>query len=207
MIPLPPTTRIYLACGATDMRKGFDGLAVLVQQVLEKSPHSGALFAFRGKRGDLVKLLWYDGQGLCLFSKLMDRGRFIWPITKAGKVGLEQLESAMAKALAYGRKRWDALTRYIDDGIVEIDNNIAERAIRAIAIGRKNWLFAGSKAGGERAAAIYSVIETAKLNGVEPQAYIADVIEKIASGWTASRWDELMPSNWTAQTTPASMAA
>src|SRR3546814_14277131 len=57
MIPLPPTTRIYLACGATDMRKGFDGLAVLVQQVLEKSPHSGALFAFRGKRGDLVKLL------------------------------------------------------------------------------------------------------------------------------------------------------
>jgi hypothetical protein len=74
MIPLPPTTRIYLACGATDMRKGLDGLAVLVQQVLETSPHSGALFAFRGKRGDLVKQLWYDGQGLCLFSKRMDRG-------------------------------------------------------------------------------------------------------------------------------------
>ena len=113
----------------------------------------------------------------------------------------------MAKALAYGRKRWDALTRYIDDGIAEIDNNIAERAIRAIAIGRKNWLFAGSKAGGERAAATYSVIETAKLNGVEPQAYIADVIEKIASGWPASRWDELMPWNWTAQSAPVSMAA
>ena len=113
----------------------------------------------------------------------------------------------MAKALAYGRKRWDALTRYIDNGIAEIDNNIAERAIRAIAIGRKNWLFAGSKAGGERAAAIYSVIETAKLNGVEPQAYIADVIEKIASGWPASRWDELMPWNWTAQTAPVCMAA
>ena len=68
----PPSTRIYLACGATDMRKGFDGLAVLVQQVLEQSPHSGALFAFRGKRGDLIKLLWYDGQGMCLFSKRMD---------------------------------------------------------------------------------------------------------------------------------------
>jgi transposase len=116
-------------------------------------------------------------------------------------------KSAMAKALAYGRKRWDALTRYIDEGIAEIDNNIAERAIRAIAIGRKNWLFAGSKAGGERAAAIYSVIETAKLNGVEPQTYIADVIEKIASGWPASRWDELMPWNWTAQSAPVSMAA
>src|SRR3546814_18152654 len=62
----------------------------------------------------------------------------------------------MAKALLYGRKRWDALTRYLDEGIAEIDNNIAERAIRSIAIGRKNWLFAGSKAGGERAAAIYS---------------------------------------------------
>lgn len=67
-------TRVWLACGATDMRKGFDGLAVLVQQVLRQDPHSGALFAFRGKRGDLVKLLWYDGQGLCLFSKRMDRG-------------------------------------------------------------------------------------------------------------------------------------
>lgn len=69
MIPPSPSTRIYLACGATDMRKGFNGLAVLAQQVLHKNPHSGALFAFRGKRGDLVKLLWYDGQGMCLFVR------------------------------------------------------------------------------------------------------------------------------------------
>ena len=74
-------------------------------------------------------------------------------------------------------------------------------------IGRKNWLFAGSIAGGERAAAINSVIETAKLNGIEPQAYIADVIEKIASGWPASRWDELMPWSWTANVAPTTMAA
>ena len=66
-------TRVFLACGVTDMRKGFDGLAVLVQQVLSQNPHSGALFAFRGKRGHLVKLLWFDGQGLCLFSKRLDR--------------------------------------------------------------------------------------------------------------------------------------
>jgi transposase len=104
----------------------------------------------------------------------------------------------MAKALAYGRKRWDALSRFLDAGVAEIDNNIAERAMRSVAVGRKNWLFAGSKAGGERAAAIYSVIETCKLNGIEPQAYIADVIEKIASDWPASRWDELMPWNWAA---------
>ena len=95
MIPLPTSTRIYLACGGTDMRKGFDGLAVLVQQALEQSPHSGALFAFRGKRGDLVKLLWYDGQGLCLFAKRMERGRFVWPSTKTGSVSMTPAQLSM----------------------------------------------------------------------------------------------------------------
>jgi transposase len=101
MIPLPPLTRIFLACGATDIRKGFDGLAVLVQQALEQSPHSGALFALRGKRGDLVKLLWYDGQGLCLFSKRMDRGRFIWPstATSGGQVNRRGLVFLAATSL------------------------------------------------------------------------------------------------------------
>ena len=89
------STRIWLACGATDMRKGFDGLAVLVQQVLKEDPHSGAVFAFRGKRGDLVKLLWYDGQGLCLFSKRMDRGRFVWPVTATGAVTLSPAQLSM----------------------------------------------------------------------------------------------------------------
>jgi transposase len=95
MIPLPPSTRIFLACGATDMRKGFDGLAVMTQQVLEQSPHSGALFVFRGKRGYLVKLLWYDGQGMCLFSKRMDRGRFVWPSTKMGSVVMTAAQLSM----------------------------------------------------------------------------------------------------------------
>lgn len=90
-----PPTRIFLACGATDMRKGFDGLAVLVQQQLQVSPHSGAIFAFRGRRGDLVKLLWYDGQGLCLFSKRMDRGRFVWPVTATGTVSLTPAQLSM----------------------------------------------------------------------------------------------------------------
>ena len=78
----------------------------------------------------------------------------------------------------------------------EIDNNVAERALRGVAVGRRNWLFAGSRAGGERAAAIYTVIQTCKANGVDPQAYIADVIARIADNWPASRWDELMPWNW-----------
>lgn len=76
-----------------------------------------------------------------------------------------------------------------------------------IALGRKNWLFAGSKAGGDRAAAIYSVIESAKLNGLEPQAYIADVIARIAGNWPATRWDELMPWNWRINQQPIAAAA
>jgi transposase len=105
-------------------------------------------------------------------------------------------KSDMAKAIAYGTKRWPALTRFLDDGRLEIDNNIAERALRGVAIGRRNWLFAGSHVGGERAAAIYTVIQTCKANGVEPQAYIADIIGRIADDWPASRWDELLPWNW-----------
>ena len=116
-------------------------------------------------------------------------------------------KSVMAVAIAYGTKRWTALTRFSDDGHLEIDNNIAERSLRSNAIGRKNWLFAGSKVGGERAAAIYTVIETCKMNGVEPQAYIADVIAKIAADWPAARWDELMPWNWKASEERARLAA
>ena len=96
-------------------------------------------------------------------------------------------KSGLAIALHYALKRWQALTRYLDDGRLEIDNLIAERAIRGIAIGRRNWLFAGSKAGGERAAAIYSIIETCKLNSVEPFAYITDVMQRITAGCTGAR--------------------
>jgi transposase len=79
MIPIPVGTQVWLAAGYTDMRKGFDGLAMRVQEVLKRDPHCGHLFVFRGKRGDLIKLLWHDGQGMCLFAKRLERGRFIWP--------------------------------------------------------------------------------------------------------------------------------
>jgi transposase len=81
MIPVPAGTRVWLAAGFTDMRKGFDGLAVCVQEVMKNDPHSGHVFVFRGKRGDLIKLIWHDGQGMCLFAKRLERGRFIWPST------------------------------------------------------------------------------------------------------------------------------
>jgi transposase len=83
MIGLAAETRVWLASGATDMRRGFDGLALLVQETLKRDSHCGHLFVFRGKRGGLVKVLWRDGQGMCLFAKRLDRGRFVWPGRKA----------------------------------------------------------------------------------------------------------------------------
>jgi transposase len=81
MIGLPSETRVWLASGATDMRRGFDGLALLVQEVLKCDPHCGHLFVFRGKRGGLLKILWHDGQ-MCLLAKRLERGRFVWPRTE-----------------------------------------------------------------------------------------------------------------------------
>lgn len=92
MIPVPAGTRVWLATGHTDMRKGFDGLAMRIQQVLKHDPHCGHLFVFRGKRGDLVKLLWHDGQGLCLFAKRLERGRFIWPSASGESVTISSAQ-------------------------------------------------------------------------------------------------------------------
>ena len=86
MIPVPSGARVWLATGHTDMRKGFDGLALLVQETLKRDPHGGHLFVFRGRRGGLIKVLWHDGQGMCLFAKRLERGRFIWPSPADGVV-------------------------------------------------------------------------------------------------------------------------
>jgi hypothetical protein len=102
----------------------------------------------------------------------------------------------VAKAMDYMLKRWDAFARFLDDGKICLSNNAAERALRGIALGRKSWLFAGSDRGGERAAAMYSLIVTAKMNDVDPQAWLADVLARIADH-PAQKLDELLPWNWT----------
>ncbi|MBK8209246.1 MAG: IS66 family insertion sequence element accessory protein TnpB [Rhodospirillales bacterium] len=94
MIPHPAGTRVWLATGHTDMRRGFDGLALLVQQALKRDPHAGDLYVFRGRRGDLVKILWHDGQGLCLFAKRLDRGRFLWPSAADGALTISPAQLA-----------------------------------------------------------------------------------------------------------------
>lgn len=95
MIGLPAGTKVWLACGVTDMRKGFDGLAALVQLNLHEDPFSGQLFVFRGRRGDRVKILWWDGDGLCLFAKRLERGRFVWPRASDGTVHLTRAQLSM----------------------------------------------------------------------------------------------------------------
>ena len=86
MIALPAKTRIWIAAGVTDLRRGFTGLSALVQTKLEQSPFSGHVFVFRGRRGGLIKVLWHDGQGMCLFAKRLERGSFIWPSPADGMV-------------------------------------------------------------------------------------------------------------------------
>ena len=88
MIPVPSGVRVWLATGHTDMRKGFHGISLAVQEVLRRDPLSGHLFVFRGRRGDLLKVIWHDGQGACLFSKRLERGRFIWPTPVNGVVSI-----------------------------------------------------------------------------------------------------------------------
>ena len=88
-------TRIWLASGITDMRRGMDGLSGLVQSALAENPFSGHIFVFRGKRGDQIKLLWWDGDGLCLLAKRLERGRFIWPKAESGSVSLTPAQLSM----------------------------------------------------------------------------------------------------------------
>src|SRR5216110_2210921 len=112
----------------------------------------------------------------------------------------------VAKAMDYLLKRWSAFTRFLDDGRICLSNNAAERALRGIALGRKSWLFAGSDRGGQRAAVMYSLIVTAKLNDVDPQAWLADVLARIA-GHSVHRIDELLPWNWRPRSVAHNQAA
>jgi len=179
------------ACWAHVRRKFFDehakNASPIARQALDRI---GALYAIedeaRGQPPDQRRRIRQEKS-----RPLLDE-LHAW--LSATKLKLSQ-KSDLAAAIRYTLTRWTSLVRYRDDGRLEIDNNAAERAIRPLALGRKNYLFAGSDAGGERAAAIYSLIETAKLNGRDPEAYLRDVITRIADH-PMKQIAELLPSNW-----------
>ena len=95
MIPVPSNTRVWLAAGVTDMRRGFNTLAAQAEKVLAEDPYSGHLFVFRGRRGDLLKIIWWDAQGACLFSERLEKGRFVWPAAKDGKISITPAQLSM----------------------------------------------------------------------------------------------------------------
>ena len=143
----------------------------------------------------------------CAVSRLRIGSRrgaaFSKPIVDALHAWLEaQLplpgRSTLAEAIRYALSRWEGLTRFLHDGRIELDTNPVERAIRPVALGRKNHLFAGSDGGGERWAMLCSLIETCKLNDVEPYAYLRDVLTRMVDGHPINRLDELLPWAWKA---------
>jgi transposase len=109
MIGPPPGTRVYLACGVSDMRRGFDSLSAQVESVLNLDPYSGAVFIFRGRRGDLLKGLYWDGQGLVLYAKRLEKGRFVWPQAKDGSVSLTAAQlSMLVEGIDWRQPVWTA---------------------------------------------------------------------------------------------------
>ena len=179
------------ACWAHGRRKFF----VLAE--LDKAPL--ALEAVQ--RIDAIFMIEREINGLSAADRLARRQADVappvadleqWMRTERARVSRH---AEIAKAIDYMLKRWPAFTRFLSDGRICLTNNAAERALRGVAIGRKSWLFAGSDRGGERAAAMYSLIVTAKLNNVDPRAWLADVLRRI-SDHPAARLDELLPWNW-----------
>ena len=186
-----PKPIIEAACWAHARRKFFD-LARLKKApiAIEAVERIDALFAIER-----------EINGMTPDERLRVRNERSRPLVAALEAWLRERraqlsgQSETGKAINYSLKRWAALARFLDDGRLCMSNNAAERALRGIAVGRHNWTFAGSDQGGERAAALYTLIETAKLNGIDPQAWLADVLARLPDH-SAKRIGELLPWNW-----------
>jgi transposase len=185
-------------------RRNFFVLADIASKARRKGPAVVSPLAFEAvKKIDAIFAAEREINGLSAEARLAFRRERIAPSVKifedwmrAERVKLSR-HAEVAKAMDYMLKRWPAFTRFIDDGRICLSNNAAERALRGIALGRKAWLFAGSQRGGERAAIMYTLIQTAKLNGVDPQAWLADVLARI-NDHPINRIDDLLPWNWRA---------
>jgi len=196
-----PPRLIHAACWAHARRKFYDVFESTKSPIAEEAlKRISELYAIEteiaGHRAD-TRLAARQDRAMPILDALHN-----WLVGQRRRLSSK---NALARAIQYALSRWEALIRYTGDGRLAIDNNVAERALRGIAITRKNFLFLGSEAGGERAAILYTVLEGAKLNGLDPEAYLADVIDRMARGHPIKRLAELLPWNWQRQ--PARMAA
>ena len=200
------------ACWAHGRRKFFV-LADIASKARGKKPVVVSPIAFEAVRQiDAIFVAEREINGLSAELRLTFRREHIVPLVKdfedwmrAERTKLSR-HAEVAKAMDYMLKRWPAFTRFLDDGRICLSNNAAERALRGIALGRKAWLFAGSERGGERAAIMYTLIQTAKLNDIDPQAWLADVLARIADH-PMNDLAAMLPWRWAAERQQRKLAA
>jgi len=187
-----PPPLIHAACWAHARRKFYDVFASTKSPIAEEAlKRIGELYMIEAEitgQSAETRLAVRRNRTAAILEALRD-----WLTAQRRRLSAK---NALAKAIQYALSRWEALTRYSGDGRLAIDNNVAERALRGIAITRKNFLFLGSDAGGERAAILYTVLESAKLNRLDPQTWLTDVIDRMANGHPINRLAELLPWNW-----------
>lgn len=192
-----PPTLIHAACWAHARRKFYDVFESTKSPIAEEAlKRIGELYKIEAEitgQPAEARLAARQNRAVLILDALRE-----WLVAQRRRLSVK---TTLAKAIQYALSRWQALTRFADDGRLAIDNNVAERALRGIAITRKNFLFLGSEAGGERAALLYTVLESAKLNGLDPQAWLADVIDRMATGHPNNRLAELLPWHWQPQIT------
>ena len=192
--------KVYIACGYTDLRKGIDGLARLVQQQFALDPFTNTLFLFCGRRRDRIKGLYWERDGFILLYKRLEQEK---PVLDALLSWANEMQaktapkSALGKAIHYLLEQWPYLTRYLEDGRLELSNNRAERSIKPFVMGRKNWLFANTPGGAQTSSVIYSLVETAKENGLDPYRYLLWILQTAPQlSETNKAWAEkLLPAN------------
>lgn len=187
-----PPRLTHAACWAHARRKFYDVFESTKSPIAEEALRRiGELYAIEAEiTGQTAEARLAGRQHRAV--PMLDASRE-WLVAQRRRLSAK---NALARAIQYALTRWQALTRYAGDGRLAIDNNVAERALRGIAVTRKNFLFLGSEAGGERAAILYTVLESAKLGGLDPEAYLADIIDRMARGHPINRLAELLPWNW-----------